>query len=245
MLECVINISEGANPERLNALRANLGPDLLNVHSDRDHNRSVFTLAGTDAARILTRDALAMFNISDHAGVHPRVGIVDVVPFVALEPSTFEEALYARNEFAKFASEELGVPCFLYGPERTLHPTAGAMCVGVRPVLVAYNLWLRDSTLDIAKRIAGAIRSESVRTLGLQVGPSAQVSMNLIAPEITGPAAVYDAVSTLASIERAELVGLVPARTLAEIPRSRWSQQLSGILQSAIEKCATKNCDCD
>jgi glutamate formiminotransferase len=244
MLECVINISEGANPERLNALRANLGPDLLNVHSDRDHNRSVFTLAGTDAARILTRDALAMFNISDHAGVHPRVGIVDVVPFVALEPSTFEEALYARNEFAKFASEELGVPCFLYGPERTLpfirkhafvdllpdygpanpHPTAGAMCVGVRPVLVAYNLWLRDSTLDIAKRIAGAIRSESVRTLGLQVGPSAQVSMNLIAPEITGPAAVYDAVSTLASIERAELVGLVPARTLAEIPRSRWSQ---------------------
>jgi len=84
MLECVINISEGGNPESLNALREKLGPDLLNVHSDADHNRSVFTLAGSDASRVLAREAISMFDISTHAGVHPRVGIVDVVPFVAL-----------------------------------------------------------------------------------------------------------------------------------------------------------------
>ena len=244
MLECVINISEGGNPESLNALREKLGPDLLNVHSDADHNRSVFTLAGTDASRVLAREAISMFDISAHAGVHPRVGIVDVVPFVALEPSTFDEAMHARNEFAAFASEELGVPCFLYGPERTLpyirkhafidllpdfgpanpHPTAGAMCVGARPILIAYNLWLKDSTLDVAKRICAEIRSESVRTLALQVGPSVQVSMNLIAPEVTGPDKVYDAVAQFAEIDRAELVGLVPSRTLAEIPRQRWTQ---------------------
>ena len=244
MLECVINISEGGNPESLNALREKLGPDLLNVHSDADHNRSVFTLAGTDASRVLAREAISMFDISAHAGVHPRVGIVDVVPFVALEPSTFDEAMHARNEFAAFASEELGVPCFLYGPERTLpyirkhafidllpdfgpansHPTAGAMCVGARPILIAYNLWLKDSTLDVAKRICAEIRSESVRTLALQVGPSVQVSMNLIAPEVTGPDKVYDAVAQFAEIDRAELVGLVPSRTLAAIPRQRWTQ---------------------
>ena len=218
MLECVINISEGGNPSLLQSLSTALGSDLLDLHSDADHNRSVFTLAGTDAARVLTREALKMFDISQHDGVHPRVGIVDVVPFVALEPSTFDDAIAARNEFAKFASEELGVPCFLYGPERTLpyirkhafvdllpdygtanpHPTAGAMCVGARPILVAYNIWLKDSTLQTAKDICKQLRSDSVRTLGLQVGPSAQVSMNLIAPEITGPMAVYDAVAALA-----------------------------------------------
>jgi len=138
----------------------------------------------------------------------------------------------------------LGVPCFLYGPERTLpyirkhafidllpdfgpanpHPTAGAMCVGARPILIAYNLWLKDSTLDVAKRICAEIRSESVRTLALQVGSSVQVSMNLIAPEVTGPDKVYDAVAQFAEIDRAELVGLVPSRTLAAIPRQRWAQ---------------------
>ena len=244
MLECVINISEGGNPSLLQSLSTALGSDLLDLHSDADHNRSVFTLAGTDAARVLAREALKMFDISQHDGVHPRVGIVDVVPFVALEPSTFDDAIAARNEFAKFASEELGVPCFLYGPERTLpyirkhafvdllpdygpanpHPTAGAMCVGARPILVAYNIRLKDSTLQTAKDVCKQLRSDSVRTLGLQVGPSAQVSMNLIAPEITGPMAVYDAVAALAPIDRAELVGLVPARVLAEIPRARWAE---------------------
>jgi len=244
VLECVINISEGGDPEKLAALVAALGADLLDLHSDADHNRSVFTLAGTDSARVLAREALNMFNISTHSGVHPRVGIVDVVPFVALEPSTFEDAIHARNEFARFASEELGVPCFLYGPERTLpyirkhafndllpdfgsampHPTAGAICVGARPILIAYNIWLKDSTLEKAKQISALLRSDSVRTLGLQVGKSAQVSMNLIDYAVTGPQQVYDIVAQHAQIDRAELVGLVPARALAGIPRSRWNE---------------------
>jgi glutamate formiminotransferase len=113
VLECVINISEGGDPNKLSKLVAALGADLLDLHSDADHNRSVFTLAGTDSARVLAREAFNMFNISTHSGVHPRVGIIDVVPFVALEPSTFEDAIHARNEFARFAADELGVPCFL------------------------------------------------------------------------------------------------------------------------------------
>ena len=244
VLECVVNISEGADKNRLAQLAESVGTDLLDLHSDADHNRSVFTLAGVEAPRILARTALAQLDISAHEGVHPRVGIVDVVPFVAIEPSKFEDALAARDDFAKFAAEELGVPCFLYGPERTLpyirkhafvdlvpdfgpatpHPKAGAMCVGARPILIAYNLWLKDSTLEVAKRICKEMRSDSVRTLALQVGRHAQVSMNLIAPEVTGPDAVYDFVAERADIDFAELVGLVPARTLARIDRSRWEQ---------------------
>lgn len=244
VLECVVNISEGEDKTHLATLTDSVGADLLDLHSDADHNRSVFTLAGVEAPRVLARTALEKLDISVHAGVHPRVGIVDVIPFVAIDPSTFEEALTARDDFARFAAEELGVPCFLYGPERTLpfirkhafvdllpdfgpstpHPRAGAMCVGARPILIAYNLWLKDSTLEVAKQICKELRSDSVRTLALQVGKHAQVSMNLIAPEITGPDAVYDFVAERAEIDFAELVGLVPARTLARIDRSRWEQ---------------------
>lgn len=244
MLECVINISEGNDLPKLSDLATLLGPDFLDLHSDGDHNRSVFTLFGTQAARVLVRNAVEAFDIREHSGVHPRVGIVDVVPFVALEPSTFHDAVKARDEFANFAATELDIPCFLYGPERTLpyirahafkdllpdlgpktpHPRAGSICVGARPLLVAYNLWLKSAPLDIAKNISAAIRNESVRALGMQVGGFTQVSMNLIAPHLVGPADVYDEVSKHAEIARAELVGLIPARVLANIPRARWEQ---------------------
>lgn len=244
MLECVVNISEGRDSAKLSGLADLVGIDLLDLHSDADHHRSVFTLFGTNSVRALARQAIATLDIKHHSGVHPRLGIVDVVPFVALDLSTFDDALWARDEFAEYAGNELGVPCFLYGPERTLpyirahafkdllpdvggstpHPTAGAMCVGVRSVLVAYNLWLKNTPLETAKRIAASIRSESVRALGLQVGQYIQVSMNLVAPHIVGPAEVYDGVAEQAEIERAELVGLVPARVLATIPRSRWTR---------------------
>lgn len=249
MLECVINISEGGNPSQLSELSAELGSDLLDLHSDPDHNRSVFTLAGEDPARILARSATAMFDIQEHHGVHPRVGIVDVVPFVALDGLTFEDAIAARDRFAQFAANELGIPCFLYGPERTLpfirkhafvdllpdlgptkpHPRSGAICVGARPILIAYNVWLKDQTVETAKQIAKTIRTNERRTLGLQVGAHAQVSMNLIDYEVTGPMEAYDAVAALAPVDHAELVGLVPARALARIPRDRWSElDLSG-----------------
>jgi glutamate formiminotransferase len=174
VLECVINISEGADTARIDALAQSVGDDLLDVHSDADHNRSVFTLAGVEAPRTLARKALELLDLSHHEGVHPRVGIIDVVPFVAIEPSTFDDALRARDDFARFAADELGIPCFLYGPERTLpyirkhafadlfpdhgphapHPQAGAICVGARPILIAYNLWLKDATLETAKRFS-------------------------------------------------------------------------------------------
>jgi len=244
VLECVVNVSEGKDSGRLAALAALVGADLLDVHTDADHHRSVFTMVGTQAPRTLARAAVERLDIGSHAGVHPRVGVVDVVPFVALEPTTFDAALVARDEFARFAATELGVPCFLYGPERSLpevrrrafrdlapdvgpatpHPTAGAMCVGARDLLVAYNVWLAGGSLESARTIAREIRSPEVRALGLQVGEFTQVSMNLVDPLRVGPDVVYDFVAARAPVVRAELVGLVPARVLAPIPRGRWEQ---------------------
>lgn len=160
MLECVINVSEGRNQAILNDLAELCAGDLLDIHSDPDHNRSVFSLVGVDAPRALARAAVAALDINEHAGVHPRIGVIDVVPFVPLVNSTMHDALVARDEFITWAAAELGVPCFRYGTERTLpdirkkawttlmpdaglhvpHFTAGAMCVGVREPLVAYNL---------------------------------------------------------------------------------------------------------
>ena len=254
MLECVINISEGRNHAIIDALAQSCAGDLLDIHSDPDHNRSVFTMVGVDAPRALARAAVSALSLSDHSGVHPRIGVVDVVPFVPLVDSTMHDARIARDDFATWAAAELGVPCFLYGTERTLpdirktgwtslmpdvgphvpHLTAGAMCVGVREPLVAYNLWLENIDLETTRRIASSVRTTSIRTLGLQIGAFTQVSVNLIQPMIAGPNDVYEAVSQYATVHHAELVGLIPASVLAVIPRTRW-EDLDLSVEQTIE----------
>ncbi len=244
MLECVMNVSEGRDADVLERLDAAARPDLLDRHTDADHHRSVFSLLGTDAPRRLARRAVAELDLRSHTGVHPRLGVVDVVPFVPLADDGLTEALRARDDFAAWAAAELGVPCFLYGPRRSLpdirrtaftslppdvgpaepHPTAGAMCVGAREPLVAYNVWLADDDVAIARRIASEIRSPELRALGLQAGGGVQVSMNLVAPKRLGPGDAFDLVAARARIRRAELVGLVPEAVLRAVPAARWAE---------------------
>lgn len=243
MLECVVNISEGRRPDVIDAIAAAAGSDLLDVHTDPHHNRSVLTLLGEDAPRAVAEAAFEQLDLRDHDGVHPRIGVVDVVPFVPLADATLPDAVAARDRFAAWAAEVHGVPCFLYGSERTLpevrrgafsalapdvgparpHPTAGAIAVGAREVLVAYNVVLLDPDLDLAKRIAAELRSEAVRALGLPVGRDVQVSMNLVAPERAGPAVVTDAIAARAAVASCELVGLLPSSVLKAVPRERWA----------------------
>lgn len=244
MLECVVNVSEGRDRDVIGVLAAAAGADLLDVHSDPDHNRSVLTLVGEDAPRSVAEAAVELLDLRRHTGAHPRIGVLDVVPFVPLGDTPMSAAVTARDEFAVWAGAELELPCFLYGPERTLpdvrrgafttlgpdtgpsapHPSAGATAVGARRLLVAYNLWLAEPDLDEARRIASAIRSDAVRALGLAAGEQVQVSMNLVDPRRVGPADVWDLVAAEAPIARAELVGLVPVAVLAAAPAHRWSQ---------------------
>lgn len=248
MLECVINVSEGRRPEVVAAIAGAAGRHLLDVHRDADHHRSVLTLAGPEveqAAFAVVAAAVDHIDLRGHSGAHPRLGAADVVPFVPLDASTAAEALGARDRLAHRVAAELEVPCFRYGPERTLpeirrrafsqiapdagpdrpHPTAGATCVGCRPVLVAYNLWLAPpATLEQARQVAAGLRSRDVRALGLMTGEVVQVSCNLLAPTATGPDDVFDAVAARVEVARAELVGLVPSAVLERIAAARWAE---------------------
>jgi glutamate formiminotransferase len=98
------------------------------------------------------------------------------------------------------------------------------MCVGVRQPLIAYNVWLAEVDLATTKAIASSVRSESIRTLGLQVGEFTQVSINLVSPEISSPADAFDAVRQHTEIHHCELVGLLPRDVLLSIPAGRWEE---------------------
>jgi glutamate formiminotransferase len=244
VIECVINISEGRDLDLVEEIALVAGSDLLDVHCDADHNRSVITVVGATAPPAVIRHAVQRLDLRTHTGVHPRIGVVDVVPFVPLADSTYDDALRTRDAMSSWIANELQIPVFLYGPERTLpdirrgaftvlqpdlgpsqpHPTAGAVAVGARELMLAWNLWLSEPDLDLAKSIASSIRGPGVRALGLQVGDEVQVSMNLVDPLTVSPAEVYDRVASLAGIARAELVGLAPQSVLDAVDENRWEQ---------------------
>jgi glutamate formiminotransferase len=264
----VINVSEGRDEAVIDELRIAAGPSLLDLHHEQRHNRAVLTLAGPDveqAARSVTTVAVERLDLDRHAGAHPRIGVVDVVPFVPLEGATMDDAVAARNRFAAWAADALGVPCYFYGPERSLpdvrreafgalapdvgpsepHPTAGAICCGARPVLVAYNVWLVPGTdVTVATQIARAVRGPAVRALGLDLEGLAQVSMNLIDWRSVGPADAYDAVAARAAeagthVHATELVGLLPGAALDAIPQTRWAD-LGLSRGQTIEACVRR-----
>jgi glutamate formiminotransferase len=270
VLECVVNISEGRRPDVVAAVAAACGPVLLDVHTDPDHHRSVLTLAGpadqvAEAALALAREAVERIDLSAHTGVHPRLGAVDVVPFVPLASGPdatasagrgLEGAGVVARRWSERVAAELQVPVFLYGAAdsagRSLpevrreafrgrkpdfgppqpHPTAGAMAVGARPVLVALNCELApggegtEADLAVAREVATQVRERDgglsgVRALGFALASRgrAQVSMNLTDLAATGVEAACEAVRRAArgrggDVTAVELVGLLPAAEL-------------------------------
>ncbi|MEO9181269.1 MAG: hypothetical protein ABI298_06430 [Acidimicrobiales bacterium] len=271
MFECVVNISEGRDTSLLRDLCATAGRSLRDLHHDDVHNRSVFTLVNTPELLLtdvhsLISESFERLDLRTHEGIHPRFGVVDVIPFVALDSRDFSAAVALRDATAQWIGNELGVPVFLYGPfadgTRTLpevrggaftelwpdfgptepNSTLGACAVGARPILVAWNLWLGGVTLDEARTIARALRSRAVRALAFNLGEYVQVSCNLISPGDVGPQKIYDQVSARlggGAIVRAELVGLLPRAVLDRQDQSRWTQ-LGLSLSQTIESRLTE-----
>jgi glutamate formiminotransferase len=191
LLVCPANVSEG---RRLVAVASIVlaagrpGVQLLDVHTDADHNRSVLTLAGRadalgDGVVAAASTAAQVIHLPTHEGVHPRFGAIDVIPFVPVstDQGGMATAVSAARAAARRIADEVGIPCFLYeeaGSGRSLpeirrrafadlapdfggpgpHPTAGAAAVGARCPLVAYNVDLDTDDLALAKRIAASIR---------------------------------------------------------------------------------------
>jgi glutamate formiminotransferase len=259
VLECVPNVSEGRDTRVIDALAAACGASLLDVHTDPDHHRSVFTLAGPgardaeSAVRRLARAVVEHVDLTAHTGVHPRFGALDVVPFVALDPSPPGAATAAARAFASWVTEELAIPALLYGdadPERRSlpslrrdaaseerHARRGVVAVGARPLLVAVNCELDRDDVALARSIARAVRERDgglrgVRALGFRLASRriAQVSMNLTDLPATGVQQACETVRSLArghdaDVARVELVGLVPRSELARCGREflTWS----------------------
>ena len=256
MFECVLNLSEGRRLDVLDELSRAAGASLRDRHADAFHHRSVFTLINEPDqlvadVRALIDAALARLDLTRHEGVHPRFGVVDVVPFVALD-SAPERACALRDDTARWLAQTHGVPVFLYGHldggERSLpevrrrafrdlspdvgparaHPRFGASAVGCRPILVAWNLWLEGVDLVSARLVASALRRPGLRTLAFEVGDAVQVSCNVIDVSAVRLSSVYDEVASRlprgGRIARAELVGLAPRALLEAEDPSRLAQ---------------------
>ena len=273
IIECVPNISEGRRTtvveEIVEALRRVPGVRLLDWSSDTSHNRSVITLAGdavglTAAVLVLFEKAIAAIDLRTHTGEHPRMGAVDVVPFVPIEGVTMEDCIALAKDTARVVAERFNVPVYLYeeasshplrknledirrgefeglaakmtsdgwtpdfGPSMP-HPTAGASVIGARMPLIAYNINLNTDRLDVAKKIAAAVRFSSggfryVKAMGVTLAERniVQVSMNLTNYEKTPVLRVFEAVQREAAkhgvnVLESEIVGLVPAAALLDV----------------------------
>lgn len=245
------------------------GVHLLDLTSDRDHNRSVLTFAGeasavTSAMADALEEALSRIDMRKHEGQHPRVGAVDVIPFVPLGETTIDDCVALARDFAASIARRFDLPVYLYAraalrPEREvladirrpqfeglaelittpeykpdfgpgrLHGTGGAVVVGARPFLIAYNINLESQDLDLAKAIAKSVRERGgglprVQALGLFLDDlnCAQVSMNLLDFSITPMWRVWETVATAAAaqgvaLRESELIGLAPIRALTDV----------------------------
>jgi glutamate formiminotransferase len=245
-----------------------VGVDVLDWSSDADHHRSVLTFIGDppaveEAAFTVARFAVERIDLRRHSGIHPRVGALDVLPFVPLHDLDMADAVASARRVGARIARELGVPVYFYAqasepPGRGLatlrrggfealqagfppdrapdlpvrdstssgllrpHPTAGVTCVGARPVLLAWNVYVRGVTLDEVRGVAAGIRERGggfggLRALGLLMPKSGrlQISMNLEDPSRVSPlvvlAEIHRRIEALGgSVEETEIIGMMP-----------------------------------
>ncbi len=282
LIEAVPNVSEGRRREVIDTLAAAVagapGATLLDVSSDAAHNRTVFTLVG-DAVGLkgalleLYAAALARIDLRTHTGVHPRIGAVDVVPFVPLGAAGMPACVALAAEFGETVARRFDLPVYLYeqaarAPDRRKlerirrggfenltakmrdpawcpdfgpaepHPTGGATVIGARRLLVAFNVNLDTGDLDIARRVARAVRSsdgglDAVKAIGVRTARPdvVQVSMNLVDFERTPLHRAFEAVREEAAahgvaVRDSEIVGLAPAAAL--LPAAARALRLDG-----------------
>ena len=274
LIECVPNFSEGARPDVIKAIvakvRSESGVRILDLQSDASHNRSVLTLAGDPDS--LARGVLALvsacldaIDLRTHRGEHPRLGAVDVIPFIPLEGATIKDCIALARRSGEAIAKTHGIPVFLYedaasaphrrgledirrgqfeglaaklkdplwaadfGPSEP-HPSFGAVVVGARMPLIAFNVNLNTDDVEVAKKIARGIRNSTggfrfVKAMGLlvEIGGRrvAQVSMNMTDFTKTPLFRVVETIRNEAarhgvSIAGSEIVGLVPAQALLD-----------------------------
>lgn len=271
-MECVPNFSEGRDLQKIERIvapfRAKPGVKLLDYSNDEDHNRLVVTVVGEpqalrDALLEAVGQAVEAIDLTRHTGQHPRMGAVDVVPFIPIRGCTMEEAVALSREVAQAVASRYGVPVFLYeksasAPHRenlaavrkgefegltekmklpqwqpdygplAPHPTAGAVAVGARMPLVAYNVNLGTGNLQIASDIARKIRFiggglRFCKAMGVELKERGivQVSINMTDYTRTALYRAFELVRIEARrygvpVVGSEIIGLVPMEALID-----------------------------
>ena len=274
LVECIPNFSVSQEKDEpvfqtlVDTANAVPGCTLFDVQSDGNHNRCVFTLIGSpdaieEAAFQLAKRAVETIDMTKHQGQHPRMGAVDVIPFVPQMDVSVQDCVEISKRVAKRCWDELGLPSFLYEDsasrperknlaacrkgqfegmpeklllpdwapdfgERRIHPTAGITAIGARMPLIAFNVNLDTADVEIAKKIAKAIRGSSggfrsCKAIGIMLEERniAQVSMNMVNFEDTPLYFAYEMIRALAErygvrIIGSEIVGLTPAKALID-----------------------------
>ncbi|MBE9545964.1 MAG: glutamate formimidoyltransferase [Proteobacteria bacterium] len=273
IIECVPNFSEGRDKDKVasivEAASGVSGVKVIDFSMDSDHNRSVLTIIGTPedvergAAAACDR-ALKLIDMRKHSGIHPRIGAVDVVPFVPIRGADMKEAVEAAHRFGRAFGERNNIPVYFYGeaaldPKRRelsdirrggyeglsekmkdplwipdagpaiFSPRGGAVSVGARNPLIAFNINLDTNDLDVAKTIAKSVRYSSgglkyVKAISIPLKSRhiVQVSMNLANYKETSVKKVFDTVKEKASehgveILESELIGLIPEAALEDV----------------------------
>lgn len=275
VVECIPNFSEGRRPEVLEAIVAAItscGVKVLSVSPDTDHNRTVVTFVGgpeaVARAAILGADvASRLIDLTQHRGNHPRMGAVDVIPFVPISGCDMKDCVAIAKQVGHEIGNSLGIPVFLYedaatrpdrrnladvrrgefeglrdrigtdpdripdfGPNR-IHPTAGCVAVGARMPLIAFNVNLGTADLEIAKKIAKAVRGSSgglvgCKALGIALAErnQVQVSMNMVNHKDTPLHRAFELIRLEAErygvpIVGSEVIGLIPLEALVSVAR--------------------------
>lgn len=271
LVECVPNISEGRRldvvEKILDTVRGKDGVKLLDYSSDADHNRTVVTLVGEPEALKsamveFVGQALELIDLREHEGQHPRMGAVDVIPFIPIKEVTKEDCVALSKELAKELYDTYQVPSFLYedsasAPHRvnlanlrkgefegmkekvksdefrpdfgeTIHESFGIVAIGARPFLVAFNVNLNTSDLEVANKIAKAVRHLSgglryVKGMGVKLEERGivQVSMNCTDYTKTPLYRVFELVKLEASrygvsVVGSEIIGLLPMAAMVD-----------------------------
>lgn len=272
IIECVPNFSEGRDKQIVekiaDAFRAKDNVKLLDYSSDADHNRSVITVAGEpealkEAVIEAVGIAVELINLTKHSGQHPRMGAVDVIPFIPIKNVTMDEAITLSKEVGDAIGEKYNLPVFLYEKSATQqhrenlanvrkgefeglkekmlspewkpdfgplqpHPTAGAVAVGARMPLVAYNVNLNTSDLEIATAIAKKVRHiggglRFCKAMGVELEDKGitQVSMNLTDYTKNSIYRAHEMVRMEAkrygvTVAGGEVIGLVPLEALVD-----------------------------
>ena len=273
IIECVPNVSEGRDQEKISELVKEVvsteGVKLLDYSSDKDHNRTVITFVGDkegvkEAAFKLIKKASEIIDMRYHKGEHPRIGAVDVVPFVPVKNVTMEECVQIARELGERVGKELNIPVYLYEeaattPERKnlenirrgeyegffekikkpewkpdfgpseMNPKSGATVIGARNFLIAFNVNLGTNDIEIANKIAKAVRFSSggyryVKAMGVELKERGivQVSMNLTDFNKTPIYRVFETIKAEASrygvnVIGSEIIGLVPSKALLDV----------------------------